>query len=231
MFRYIPSEKNFRQQSARMPKKRGLLVIFKKKEKKIIHTESESLTDKTLLHTNPFRHIEEKRRLPVLIKIIFLLIILLSWITLVIYLPYFRLNKIVYYGLDIIQKDEMENYLKLEYLDSWSLLPHDNYFLSSTGEMARMLNQNYSLERVEVRKKFPNTLEVDLKEKISSAVYDNGKKYFLLDDHGTALKYLGETGFKIPIITIVTTTTDNASGTQANAPTAVNHKLDYLKIK
>ena len=230
MFRYIPSEKNFRQQSTRLPKKPGLLGFLRKKEKRIIYTESENSADKTSLHTNPFRRVEEKRRLPILIKIIFLLIILLSWITLAIYLPYFRINKIVYYGLDIIQKDEIENYLRLEYLDSWSLLPHDNYFLASTGEMTRMLNQKYSLERVELRKKFPNILEVDLKEKISSAVYDNGEKYFLLDDHGTALKYLGDTGFKIPVI-IATTTTSNASSTVSSVLTAINHKPDYLKIK
>lgn len=205
MFRYIPSEKNFRQQrSIKAPKK----------------------PEKFSSHANPFRRVEEKRKLPLIIKIFFLLAILLSWITLAIYLPYFRLNKIIYYGLDIIQKDEIENYLKLEYLNSWAILPHNNYFLSSTGEMSKMLNQRYSLEKVEVKKRFPNILVVDLKEKISSAVYDNGEKYFLLDDHGTALKFLGDTGYIMP-----TTTNPNYSTSTNMLATAVNHKPDHLKIK
>ena len=122
----------------------------------------------------------------------------------------------------------MDSYIKINYLDDWKIWPKNNYFLSSAGKIAELLNQKYSLNRVEARKKFPHILEVDLEEKISSVIYDNGEKYFLLDDHGTVLKILGETGSVAPSSTPVTTT---SSSTLLTVLTVAIHKPDYVKIK
>lgn len=229
--RYIHSEKNFRQyQPVKKFNKSGLFGFLKRKTKNnpvlTPHT-----TGEVSPRTNPYRRVEEKKQgLAPAVKILFFLIILLSWLTLIIYLPYFRINKIVYFGLDIIQKEEIENYIKTSYLDNWKIWPHNSYFLSSPGEIVRLLNQKYSLNSVEVRKQFPNTLEIDLKEKISSIIYDNGEKYFLLDAQGSVLKYLGETGAQIPVI-VTTVSSTTSSSTLLAMNNTVSHKPDYLKIK
>lgn len=231
--RYIQSEKSFRQYQPVMPKpKRKGLFAFLKKEKQVNITPVAFHTNiKPSARVNPYRREEKvKRGLSLRIKLFFLLAILLSWLALVIYLPYFHVNKIVYYGLDIIQKEEIENYIKTNYLESWGILPHNSYFLISTGKIDNLLDKKYSLNRLEVRKKFPNTLEVDLEEKMSSVIYDNGEKYFLLDNEGTVLKILGETGVIIQP-TFATTTSDSASSTLLAVLNTNIHKPDYLKIK
>lgn len=230
--RYIHSEKSFRQyQPVKKAKPSGLFGFLKRKKKQTLVMNNRP-APVVSARTNPYRRVEEKKRgLPLSIKLVFLFIILFSWIALVIYLPYFHINKIVYFGLDIIQKEEIENYIKTSYLDDWKIWPHNSYFLSSSGEIAKLLNQKYSLNSVEVRKQFPNTLEVDLEEKISSVIYDNGEKYFLLDAQGSALKYLGETGSQMPTTTITTATSTTSSSTLLAVNTVTSHKPDYLKIK
>lgn len=191
--RYIQSEKSFRRFNPMpKPKKHGLFS-FLKREKKTVLAPAAAMraTEKPSSRVNPYRR-EEKTKvgLSLQIKLLFLFALILSWVALAIYLPYFRINKIVYYGLDIIQKDEMEKYIKTSYLDSWGILPHSNYFLASKSKITDLLNQKYSLNRLEVRKKFPNTLEIDLEEKMSSVIYDNGQAYYILDSEGTAIKFL-----------------------------------------
>ena len=231
--RYVQSEKSFRQYQPVMPKpkKKGLFA-FLKKEKKVNTTPVAFHTNlKPSPRVNPYRREEKvKKGISLRIKLFFLFAILLSWVALAIYLPYFHINKIVYYGLDIIQKEEIENYIKTNYLESWGVLPHNSYFLASTGKITTLLNQKYSLNRLEVRKKFPDTLEVDLEEKMSSVVYDNGEKYFLLDNEGTVLKILGETGEVTPTTTF-STSTISASSTLLTALDITSHKPDYMRIK
>jgi len=160
--------------------------------------------------------------------------LILSWIALAIFLPYFRIQKITYYGLKIIKKEEIENFIKESYLNNWNIIPRSNYFILSTKGLATELNKKYSLNQIIVRKKFPHQLEVDLEEKISSIIYDNGQKYFLLDGEGNVLKFLREVDISSRVSLATSTIFATSSSTlsvSTNSTSTIIHKPDFSRMK
>lgn len=123
-----------------------------------------------------------------------LFIVLISWLGLMLYLPYFRINKIEFSGLTLISKDEINQYITGKYLAS-KILPKNNYFLVSKSEIAEDIAEKYATTKVEVTKTFPGVLNISIEEKITSIIYDNGSTYALLDNSGTAVLIIpnGET--------------------------------------
>lgn len=116
--------------------------------------------------------------------------ILAVWAGLLIYLPYFRITKINYSGLQIIKPSEMEQTIKQDYLKTSYLWPANNYFFVNGRSLANVLQKKFSLNEILVTKVFPDTLNIDIEEKVSSVIYDDGKDYFLLDQEGQAIREL-----------------------------------------
>lgn len=213
----MSSEKNFRQY--RPPESRWQAFLKSFKKKKTIYTPTLKQGEINP-RINPFKRPEKPKRklFSLKIKLLLLLALILSWVVLAIYLPYFRINQITYYGLRIIKKEEIDSYIKDNYLNNWKIIPLNNFFIARTAKIQELLSQKYALNELSVRKKFPHNLEVDLEEKMSSVIYDNGEKYFLLDSEGSALKFLRETGQQMPTSTL-------------SASSTFNHKPDYMKMK
>lgn len=105
-------------------------------------------------------------------------------------LPYFQITKISYSGLKIIKQGEIDKDIRENLVTPDNFWPRDNYFLLSADKIAKYLREHYSLNTIKVAKSFPNELRIDLEEKISTVIYDNGKDYYLLDQGGAAIKYL-----------------------------------------
>lgn len=177
--RYQRSHTNFRQYK---PKK-GFLNFFKKNKRRIVTQRAEPL------YHNPFKRTEKKTK-KISFKKIILPALLAIWFGIVIYLPYFRITKITYQGLKIIKPGEIENIINQQFLQKRKIWPTNNYFLTRESTIAKTLQEAFLLNSVEVKKIFPSTLAVTLQEKISSAIYDDGHRYFLLDQNGTIIKYL-----------------------------------------
>lgn len=181
------------------------------------------------------------------IKQLLLPVLFASWFGLLIYLPYFRVTKVVFYGLQIIKKDEINSYLNQTVLnDNLPLLPGNNYFLLSPKKITDEIQKKFSVSSITVTKVFPNEVHIELQEKVSSLIYANDRQYFLLDQNGTIIKFLGEdtpTGFSTstendPLIShdslgtpaIDTATTTPTAGLTATVPTP-SQTTNYFKVR
>lgn len=191
--------------------------------------------------SNPFRNPQKPDRSK--LKSIILVIILLVWIGCLAYLPYFKINKIDYFGLENTTKQELQDFINQNFLNKKTFLPlpRSSYFLVNTESITKELSKNFSFEKIEVVKVFPDTLEITIVEKISSIIYDNGQKYFLLDSQGTATKFLtdveaNELKLKtIPAIADTSTSTSSslsitASSTLVLTTTTYEHTPNNTKI-
>lgn len=137
---------------------------------------------------NPFKP-KKKIRLSHLAPAAFLGIIIV-WISLMLYLPYFRITEVTITGLKIIKPAEINTLIQNQFLSSGKIWPKNNYFLVRESAIANALQKKFALNTITVTKIFPHTITISLEEKVSSAIYDNGSTYWLIDKGGTAIQYL-----------------------------------------
>ena len=181
--------------------------------------------------TNPFK--PQKKSGKRKIAYVIFLALLAIWIACLAYIPYFSINKVLYFGLNNTSRDEINRFVYDNFLNKKSWLPYRNYFFVNTEKIQQALNKKFAFEFVAVIKKFPNQLNVDVKEKISTIIYDNGKKYFLLDSGGTAIKYLKDVEsheFALKITTTSASSLLSGTSTAALATSTFEHSPDYKKI-
>lgn len=208
MNEFYRSQCNFRQYKPPKSKWREFWDSIKKR-----HSKSRTLPRNGVdVRTNPYRREANKINWRARLAMVFLILSIGAWSATLLYLPYFRINKIVYLGLDFIKRDDIDDFIKNNLMNQKLFFIRDNYFLTNTSQIEEELNKKYSLNSVIVKKIFPHELRIDLEEKISTIIYDNGLEYYLLDNDGGALKYLAKAGNPE---TFITTTTIGATTTAA----------------
>ncbi len=225
--KHFRSEYAFKKHKPHVSWRKKFLRFFRKKQYTIASSQ-----DSFHYKSNPFKVHKKPRKNRV--KVILLVVFLIVWTVCLAYIPYFKVNKISYSGLNNTTKNELDEFIYNNFLNKKSLLPLNNYFFINTTKISGDLYKTFAFETVEVIKIFPNQLNVNIKEKISSVIYDNGKKYFLLDSGGTAIKYLKDvepyeinqktTSSSLSILTF------NTSSTVAVNTSTVEHTPDYKKI-
>lgn len=224
--KHFRSEYAFQKYKPHVNWRKRFVQFFRKKKYRISST-----NDSFHYKTNPYKAHKKPRKIK--IRLILFILFLLAWTVCLAYIPYFRVNRISYTGLTNTTKTEMDEFINQNFLNKKSILPLNGYFFINTGKISAELYGKFAFETVEVIKIFPNRLDVNIKEKISSVIYDNGKKYFLLDSGGTAIKYLTDVSADEIIQKIATNTTDmlnvDTTSTQINASTT-EHLPDYKKI-
>ncbi len=178
--RYLQTEKNFTKY--RPPKKRRSILNFFKKAKKTPYNKNQIYTG-----INPFK--KDKKNYRNLVGLSALCIILLVWLIILIYLPFFRINNIEYNGLKLIKQADVQKIVE-ENIFSKGVIPNNNYFFIKTKRLDKVLNESFNFDSIEIVKKFPDTLVINFKEKICSIIYDNEDRYVLLDTNGKVLKDL-----------------------------------------
>ncbi len=229
--KHFRSEHAFEKYKPHVSWRKKILRLFRKKQYSVA-APNQSLHYKS----NPFKaERRQKQRSPKL-KLIILLILLISWAACLAYLPYFRINKVNYFGLENNTRAELDQVVFQNYLNKKSRLPLNNYFFVDEGSISKDLYNILSLESVRVTKVFPNELNIEVKEKISSIIYDNGKKYFLLDSEGTAIKYLTDVEAGEFLKETVTTSlsisfTSSTTSTPIITTSSVKHAPNYEKIR
>ncbi len=139
---------------------------------------------------NPYKRPASKKKSRTKIYLILLAVIILGWVGILIYLPYFKITKITYLGLNFIKKEDIDSTIKNDLLNNRLVMTPNGYFLINTKSLEKKLSEKYSLNSIKVKKIFPSELLVDLDEKISTIIYDNGLGYYLLDNEGGVLKFL-----------------------------------------
>lgn len=184
--KHFRSEHAFEKYKPHVSWYKKLLRIFRKKP-----SAPSASFENTHYKSNPFR--SQKKTSTSKIKMILLFILTAFWMACLAYLPYFKITKVEYSGLNNTTKQEIDAFISEHYLNKPSRLPLNNYFLISDDKLTKDLYSNFSFENVEVTKVFPGKLEINVTEKISSVIYDTGSKYYLLDSGGTVIKYLTDT--------------------------------------
>lgn len=193
---------------------------------------------------NPYKKAEKiKKRIGYGSKISLLFIISSAWLGLLMYLPYFQIKRIEYNGLENIHKNELYNYLNTNFFKHNRVIPWKNYFLVNCDKIAKKVEINFPVQRIEVKKYFPDKIEITLKEKISTLIYDNGNNYYLLDSDGDVIKYLTKIGmdeFKIiqTVVSSTKSTTTNFTASLASSTSSTNrvvtssyHVPNFQKIQ
>ncbi|TAN32966.1 hypothetical protein EPN28_03110 [Patescibacteria group bacterium] len=153
-----------------------------------------------------------------------------GWLWLLLRPPYFQIQTVSIEGLEIIDSEEIHLLVRNEYLSkkSWlGLLANDNYFSASAAKIERLIADKYPLNFLSVKKLFPRSISISLKEKISTVILDNGKDYLLLDADGGLLKSLGAAAVSnsTPVATTSASTTISA-----RAPDYSKFKILYPKF-
>ena len=136
----------------------------------------------------------------------------IAWLSLMLYLPYFRIYQVSFEGLNTIELSDIQSFVEQKYLRG-GIIPDNNYFLVRASSVTKDLLTKYSLNKVEVVKIFPGKIHIILEEKNTSIIYDNGMSYSLLDKNGSVIKILSNYA---PPAAIVSTGT--SSGTISAAP-------------
>lgn len=114
----------------------------------------------------------------------------LAWLSLMLYLPYFRVTNLTVSGLKIIKPEEIDTLVRNQFLSSGRFWPKNNYFLIRGAAITEAIQKKFAFNTVEVTKIFPHSVAINLEEKVSSIIYDNGSQYWLLDQDGKAAQYL-----------------------------------------
>ena len=108
---------------------------------------------------------------------------------------FFLINQIKVNGVERIKKKDFKNSIRGIYsYNKFFVFPANNYFLLDKKELKQILKQKYPLEGIKIRKKLPNIIEVKVEEKISTIIYDNGKKYATVGLNGKVIKNLRKVG-------------------------------------
>ncbi|MBI5254697.1 hypothetical protein HY932_02875, partial [Candidatus Falkowbacteria bacterium] len=129
------------------------------------------------------------------IEIGMLIIAVLSAIIVCLYAPYFRINNTQITGLQRISQEKFTKAINsvMNYR-RFLILPGSDYFVADLSEMKTILAEKFPLESLTITKKFPNTLIVNVEEKISTIIYDNGVEYGYLDTDGNVVEILRKVG-------------------------------------
>lgn len=73
----------------------------------------------------------------------------------------------------------------------WLFFKNNNFFLLRTKPLGEALRQTYNLEEVRVTKRWPHSIIVTVKEKISHFLWQRAGESYLLDANGAKIRPLG----------------------------------------
>ncbi len=179
--RYFHSNKNFNQYKPapsfwdRLKKKR------QKRELTAVKTPD--------ILSNPFKKEPPKpKNYKKVLVTAFILLIFLGWLTLMLTLPYFKINNITITGTKISKPQEVSDYVRYGDYFKDGLISKKNYFLFPDKTVAQKIQNKFLYESVEIKKIFPNTINVVVSEKPASIIYDNSGVVYLLDKDGKIIK-------------------------------------------
>ena len=208
--RYYQSPNSYR---SNQPKRGLWFRLFGQKKRKIV-------TPETTRYNNPYLKNKKKSwRIPY--TLIGCLLIFFGWVSLIIWLPYFKINNITVQSQKIIKSEEVI-LLVSDFIEPKYYWPKNNYFLVNQKKIADLLMGKFVLQGVDVQKTFPNTINITLQEKISSIIYDDGHDYYLLDQSGSILRQIAGAGESVAV-----STSTSPTSTPEHSPDLVFLKKEY----
>lgn len=216
------------------PKRTGWQFLHRTKTARRKYKQYEETTALRLY--NPYKTTKTASHLK--IKWAVLPIILISWVGLLLYLPFFKINKTIYTGLKIIKQSEIDEIVQNELNPHQKIWPSNNYFIFNDDSLTQILKNKFSLNSITITKIFPNSLNIQLQEKISAGIYDDGEGYYLLDNEGNNIKYLRQieadeftyTTSTASFSTSTSFTTSTVAASSTKMLVGAVHAPDYQRI-
>ena len=120
----------------------------------------------------------------VFLVIFFLILIYITY--LLFYSNHFTIRNINISGqTEEISKAEIEETVRESLAKNhWLLFPGDNYFLAKLKSIQKTFNEKNILIEVLVKKKFPRSLNIEVKEKIGRLIWISNEQLFILELDG-----------------------------------------------
>jgi len=157
----------------------------------------------------------------------------LSTLGLLLLHPFFEIRAIDIKGLQKIKENDIRDTVTgiLSY-KRFYVFPQDNFFVVDIEDLHSILSQKFPLRSLTITKNFPSTLHIQLEEKLSTIIYDNGEQYSLMDANGKiseVLRIVDDNEWRV-IKKNVTST--NADGVEVSTDTIISrfHAPNYQKI-
>ncbi|MFB6226148.1 MAG: cell division protein FtsQ/DivIB [Candidatus Paceibacteria bacterium] len=109
--------------------------------------------------------------------------------------PFFEVDEIKATGLKEIKKESLISSIKgIISHEKYYFLSQKNFFLLNKEQIKQILKQKYPIRNITINKSFPDTLKIDIEEKVSTIIYDNGAKYAYLSRSGEVTEIIREVG-------------------------------------
>lgn len=182
---------------------------------------------------NPYKKEEDSGKKKLVLKLTILGISTALLIYLIIFSGLFNISYITISGNDKITAPEIELVIKntLEY-KSLGFIPNGSYFVANIEDIEEVLKHRFPIEKIVIEKKFPHVLNIQITEKISTIVYDNGSVYALVGLDGSVIELMRAVEnheWKDVLGSGVTTTEDGTTTTIAVVVDQI-HTPDTKKI-
>ena len=181
---------------------------------------------------NPFLHQEEKDHF--FLKILIIVSSITVTLSIFIFHPFFSINNVEVNGLQRIDKNDLLNTVNgiLNY-QKFGFISGRSYLLADINEIKEIIKERYPLEKIIVKKSFPNKIDILIQEKISTVIYDNGQEYSYVDLNGKVVELMRKVSdYEWKDITEkVTTTTPEGETVTTTIIIDKLHEPDITSIK
>ncbi|PIR04126.1 MAG: hypothetical protein COV59_03000 [Candidatus Magasanikbacteria bacterium CG11_big_fil_rev_8_21_14_0_20_39_34] len=183
---------------------------------------------------NPFS-VTENTGLSLKIKL-YWMTIFLSFVVMLYFLffhTFFHIQKIDVTGLNRIDQLAFEDSVHtILHFKKFIFLPGESYILVNTQEIVDFLKEKYPIKRIKVEKSFPQTLSLEVEERISNVIYDDGLEYAYLDLYGNkveTLRKVTDDEWKKEY-SITTSTLSTGEIQEHKTEVGKNHIVDYIGL-
>jgi len=158
-------------------------IFYKKKKKKIkgYHWEGPKY--------NPFVPEDTAGFFSYKIKIGILCISTIVLVYLTIFSGFFDITNISITGTDRIDAIEMYEVVKntLDYKNI-GIIPNSSFFMANVRDVSEVLKTRFPIQDIRVEKRFPNDMNIQIVEKLSTVIYDNGSLYGIVGIDGRIIE-------------------------------------------
>lgn len=151
-------------------------MIKKKRKKRIIRRRKKSI------FSNPFFSVS-----------LFSSIIILGALSFLFFSPRFQIDNLVISGNNNIPTEEIEKIANEKIKISFSIMGMDivteSIFLSFDGKINQIKEAIPEIEKISIKKNFPNGISLEIIEKQPFALWDYNNERFLVDKNGSFIRY------------------------------------------
>lgn len=140
---------------------------------------------------NPFIKEDHSGKRKLILELIILGVSILAVIYLIVFSGFFNITHITISGNSKIATTEIEAVVRntLEF-KSYGFIPNSSFFVANVTDIQDVLQRRFPISEVVIEKKFPHDLIINISEKISTIIYDNGSKYGLVGLDGSVIELL-----------------------------------------